>query len=78
MENSELVKEIEVLKAERDALASYNITILECLSDIQSQCIGEITMSFKLDPEFIGRQIYEATGLTYPELLAKVRQGGAE
>ena len=42
--------------------------LLKCLIDIQNMCIGEITMDWKLDPNYIGTLITEATGMTNPEL----------
>ena len=57
-------------------LEKQNAKLLECLSDIQQQCIGEIAMGYKMSAEFIGNSIYEVTGLTEPELRAKVQQGG--
>lgn len=48
--------------------------VLDCLSDIQQACIGEIAMGYNLDAEYIGRKISEATGKTAPELLMYLRE----
>ncbi|CAL9959636.1 hypothetical protein VPHK24_0050 [Vibrio phage K24] len=55
-----------------DESLSVNEKLLTALCDIQGMCIGEITMSYKLDAESIGMMIYEATGLTHPELSEKL------
>jgi len=41
---------------------------LAVLCEIQNMCIGEITMSYKLDAEHIGAMIADVTGMTNPEL----------
>jgi hypothetical protein len=38
------------------------------LADISSMCVGEIAMGYKIDAGCIGQMIYEATGMTQPEL----------
>jgi hypothetical protein len=43
--------------------------LMSALSDISQMCIGQIAMNIPLDAECIGQVIYEATGLTSPELL---------
>lgn len=48
--------------------------LLDCLSDIQQACIGEIAMGYDLDAEYIGRKISEVTGKTAPELLEYLRE----
>ena len=62
-------KELEALRLERNKL-------LELVSDISQQCIGEIAMGYKLSPESIGNDIYEVTRLTSPELLERVKNNG--
>ena len=76
----ELLKEVERLEIElkkRDeqnaALAAQVEALLECLCSIQQQCIGEIAMSYRLDAENIGQQIYQATGMTEPELRERLK-----
>ena len=44
------------------------LRLLEELDDIQSQCIGELAMGYKLDAQSIGESISKATGMTNPEL----------
>ena len=48
------------------------LKLLEALSDISQMCIGEICMNYRLDAQCIGETIYEATGMTSPELIKKV------
>lgn len=50
------LKDYEQLEAE-------NKRLRECLNDIQSQCVGEIAMGYKLDAEDLGRMVYEKTGI---------------
>ncbi|AUR87932.1 hypothetical protein NVP1106O_09 [Vibrio phage 1.106.O._10N.286.51.F7] len=59
-----------------DKLTDINKKLLVALCDIQGMCIGDIAMGYKLDPESIGMMIYEATGMTHPELSAKLNQEG--
>ena len=61
-----------------DRMVEENKKLLIALCDIQSMCIGDIAMGYKLDPESIGMMIYEATGMTHPELSAKLNQEGEE
>lgn len=42
--------------------------LLHALHAIQSACIGEIAMGYKLGAESIGSDISKATGMTHPEL----------
>ena len=42
--------------------------LLCVLADISSMCVGEIAMNYKLEAQAIGEMIYEATGMTQPEL----------
>jgi len=44
------------------------------LADISNMCIGELAMGYKLDAQAIGEMIYEATGMTTPELSEYVKQ----
>ena len=46
--------------------------LLDCLAEISSMCVGDIAMNYKLDAQCVGEMIYEATGLTHPELVKKV------
>ena len=45
-----------------------HIELLEVLSEISHMCIGQLTMGYRLDANYIGEIIYEATGMTNPEL----------
>ena len=54
-------------------LESERIKLISCMSDISNACIGQITMSYDLDAERIGRSIYEATGMTTPEMDAYLK-----
>lgn len=42
--------------------------LLALVTDISNMCIGDIAMGYKMDAQEIGQMIYEATGLTNPEL----------
>ena len=55
-------------------LENKNAKMLECLCDISDACIGKLTMSYSLDAEGIGQSIYEATGMTNPELNAALKE----
>jgi len=55
-------------------LENKNAKMLECLCDISDACIGQLTMSYSLDSEGIGQSIYEATGMTNPELNAALKE----
>ena len=53
---------------EQFAIADYLLyqkieAMEECLIEIQSMCIGELAMGYRLDPEQIGSMIYEKTGI---------------
>ena len=58
---------IAELEGQSAALAARLEECLECLCSMQ-QCIGEITISYRLDAEMVGQQIYQGTGMTEPEL----------
>ena len=55
-------------------LESKNAKMLECLCDISDACIGQLNMNYSLDSEGIGQSIYEATGMTNPELNAALKE----
>lgn len=69
---------IEHAVLNHDRMAEENKKLLIALCDIQGMCIGDVAMGYKLDPESIGMMIYEATGMTHPELSAKLNQEGEE
>ncbi len=48
----------------------------ECLCSIQSMCIGELSMNYKLDACSIGQMISNATKKTHPELCALLNKDG--
>jgi hypothetical protein len=52
-----------------DKLEDKITVLLQCLYEIQSECIGEIAMGYKLDAQSIGESITHVTGLNNPELL---------
>lgn len=60
--------QLTTITKQRDAL-------LKELRDIQSSCIGEITMGYKLDAESIGASISKATGMTHPEIVSALNKG---
>lgn len=43
------------------------------LCAISDMCIGEITMNYKLDAEYIGQVIYQATGKSNPDLHDEIK-----
>ena len=52
-----------------DEQARSGLSDLLCvLADISGMCVGEIAMGYRLDAQSIGEMIYEATGMTQPEL----------
>jgi hypothetical protein len=55
-------------------LEAKNARMLECLCDISNACIGQITMSYSLDCQDIGQSIYEATGMTNPQMIAALKE----
>ena len=65
-------------EAEKDALDEFTIhshtltnqvqVLKEALAEISNMCVGDIAMSYKLDAQYIGELIYNATGMTNPEL----------
>tara|TARA_R110000822_G_scaffold126546_1_gene261749 strand:- start:174 stop:461 length:288 start_codon:yes stop_codon:yes gene_type:complete len=59
---------IEFMNNKIAELEAARFKLLDCMLGISDACIGEITMSYKLDAEHIGQWIYEATGKTNPEL----------
>ena len=63
-----LEAENQVLRNELEALKASNISNTKVLSAISQMCIGQVTMGYSLDAEYIGRCIYEATGMTSLEL----------
>lgn len=57
-----------------DELAVRDIRIADlekCLSTINGICIGNITMTYDIDGDHIGRIIYEATGIDAESLHKK-------
>ena len=51
-----------------DTLVAQNLALKAALAEISNMCIGEIAMGYKLDAQCIGELIWNATGLTNPEL----------
>ena len=49
--------------------------LLQELCDIQSACIGELTMGYKMDANSIGNKISETTEMTHPELVEHLKRG---
>jgi hypothetical protein len=58
-------------------LEKEKMKLLECFVDISESCIGAITMSYTLDAHCIGQGIYQATGMTTPQLHEWIAKGGA-
>ena len=55
-------------------LEKERIKLLSCLLDISDECIGEITMNYRVDAECVGRSIYAATGMTNPQLTEALKE----
>lgn len=51
-----------------------NDKLIKVLTEISNMCIGNISMNYSLDAQYIGDMIYEATGLTNPELNDLLRE----
>jgi hypothetical protein len=51
-----------------------HINAIKALAEISSMCVGELAMGYKLDAQAIGQLIYEATGLTQPQLQEAAEQ----
>lgn len=62
----EAYKRIEQLEKE-------NSEFLQLACDIQSMCIGELTMGYKIDPCLVGEMISKYTGFTAEELRLKLK-----
>jgi len=61
-------KRIAELEQQLEEVNANNARLREAFTDISNMCIGEISMNYKLDAQCVGQIIYEATGLTNPEL----------
>jgi hypothetical protein len=64
-DNSAVIAALNVRIVE---LEKERLKMIECFCDISDACLGEITMNYKVDAEEVGRGIYEATGMTNPQL----------
>jgi hypothetical protein len=53
---------------EHDAITARVDELEAALCEISNMCIGELTMSYRLDANCIGELIWEATGMANPEL----------
>ena len=74
-QNAELVESLQnmariINNRPDDQLTDENASLREALTDISNMCVGEIAMGYKLDSQSIGQLIFEATGLTNPEMNA--------
>ena len=54
-------------------LEKERIKLLSCLLDISDECLGEITMNYRVDSEYIGGRIHAATGMSNPQLWEAVK-----
>ncbi len=63
------INQHDKLTARVTELEDKNIALLQCLFEIQSECIGELAMGYKLDAQSIGESITQTTKLAHPELL---------
>ena len=57
-------------------LEKERIKLLRCLLDISNECIGEITMNYRVDSEYIGGRIQATTGMTRSQLGDAVKGRG--
>ena len=55
-------------------LEKERIKMLWCFLDISDECIGEITMNYRVDSEYIGGRIQAATGMTHQQLWDAVKE----
>ena len=51
-------------------LEDKTVTLLQCLLEIQTECMAELTLGYTLDTQSIGESITHVTGLTHPELVS--------
>tara|TARA_R110000850_G_scaffold11976_4_gene40719 strand:- start:5081 stop:5434 length:354 start_codon:yes stop_codon:yes gene_type:complete len=51
---------------------------ISLLADISSMCVGELAMGHSMNANAIGQMIYEATGMTQPELDQAARKAMLE
>ena len=52
----------------------YTLVKTEFLYEISSMCVGALTLSIPLDAQYIGSEIYNATGMTQPELAKSAKE----
>ncbi len=52
----------------------YTLVKTVFLYEISSMCIGALTMNIPLDAQYIGNEIYNATGMTQPELAKAAKE----
>ena len=62
----------ELKTTEKEQVHSNDLLCV--LAEISSMCVGEITMGYKLDAHAIGEMIYNATGMTSPELRQYIKE----
>ena len=55
-------------KRSNDTLVAQNKALKAALAEISNMCIGDLAMGYKLDSQHIGELIWNATGMTNPEL----------
>lgn len=69
MSDKKISEELKRLTEENKQLREFNKKILQELCEIQSQCVGEVVMGYKLDAYSVGCSISQVTGMTNPELI---------
>lgn len=65
---------IDELVTNNDVLTSKVAELKSALCEISNMCIGNLTMSYSIDPDYVGNLIYQATGMTNPELNESVEE----
>lgn len=64
--------------SEADTLTARVAKLESVLCEISNMCIGNLTMSYSLNADHIGQSIYEATGMSNPELNDSVKEKAGE
>ena len=66
--------ELQIEARAVDTLTARVAELEAVLCEISNMCVGNLAMSYSLDAEHIGQSIYEATGMSNPELNNSVKE----